>query len=65
MTAAYYPYLSGTSRTPGNCNYLAPSSPGVGSAPLLNPSTTDNTKMESALAVNSLSVQMKAGGSDF
>ena len=65
MTAASYPYTSGTSGTPGACNYNAPPSPGVGSAPLLNPLPSNNTTMQNALAVNSLSVQMKAGGADF
>jgi hypothetical protein len=64
MTGASYPYTSGTTGVPGTCNYNPPLSPGVGSANLLTSPITDS-KMESALAINSLSVQMKSGGTDF
>ena len=64
MTSATYPYTSGSTSIPGSCYYIAPVSPGLSSSPLLG-SPSNNSIMQSALAVNSLSVRMKAGGADF
>ena len=63
MTAASYPYTSGKG-TPGSCYYIAPLSPGIANIPLLS-SPSNNSTMQSALAANSLSVRMYAGGTDF